>query len=65
MEEKKIEWAMPTLVELGNAGYTVGAPCGPGISAGDGACTDGTLALGTCNTGTTVNTTCGYGLTFG
>jgi hypothetical protein len=64
MEEKKIEWAMPALVELGNAGYTFGTPCGPGNNIGDDDCLAGGIALGACTSGDTVTATCSYGGNF-
>jgi len=64
MQEKKIEWAMPTLVELGNAGYTFGTPCSPGGSIGNDDCLAGGTARGDCTSGTFVTTICDYGGNF-
>lgn len=54
MENKKIKWEKPDLIEMGNAGYTLGAPCGFGPSTE--ICGFGQTAS-TCSPGGTVGGT--------
>jgi hypothetical protein len=75
MEDKKIEWAKPDLIEMGNAGYTLGSPCTGGATAeichsggtASSDCTPGVIAQGGCADGFTVGSPqqpCIYGTSY-